>query len=543
MNNKVKALSIAATAMLSVLIAAGCSSNSSGNNMKGDSKEPAKKPVISQSIYDRGTVPPDEGTIEKNRWTDWINENAPATVRFTAIPRWESQAKFNTLFASTSAPDLIFEFDTNYRNQLYNQKQLMPLDDLIAKHSTVYKKQLEQNPVLKKIGTKPDGKLYEFGRIVGLSTNHVLYVRADWLKELNFEVPKTTDDLYKVIKAFTEQDPDNNGKNDTFGYSLSFVTGYITDSMFQNVAWVVEDGKLIHDWDRSKAATAFKKKLYDEGLIDKDFLADKNGEKAKQDFINGKLGFYGVNGGGGAPGLQILEAMRKNDPNSQMIPIELPQSPFGQFSPVIQNPVQMTAVINASAKDPRAVMKYVDFLVSEPTQKTLSKGIEGTHWKNGANGCPEVIVDEARQKKELSWMGDFILLNSSATWGKCADFASTLDPSKPLEKEFLGIIDMAKKAYLDPVRPIAELTSSEHMPTLPQDLQLIVTNANKTIADTINKAIVSGASYTVEQAIEDAKSTWEKSGGKQVDDWYAKWYVENKDKAFLKEDMYKMRNQ
>ncbi|WJH35489.1 extracellular solute-binding protein [Paenibacillus sp. CC-CFT747] len=539
MKTKSGVMTVTATVLLTALAAAGCSTGK-GDQVKGEGKDPAKKPVISQTIYDRGTVPPEEGTIEKNRWTDWINENGPATVKFTAIPRWESQAKLNTLFASGSAPDLILEFDTGYRNQLYNQKQLMPLDDLIAKHSTVYKKLLEENPVLKKIGTKPDGKLYEFGRILGLSTNHVLYVRQDWLQKLGLEVPKTTDDLYKVIKAFTEQDPDGNGKKDTYGYSLSFVTGMVTDAMFQNVTRVVENGTLIHDWERLKAATEFKKRLYDEGLIDKDFLADKNGEKAKQDFINGKLGFYGVNGGGGTPGMQILEAMRKNNPESKLIPIELPKGPFGQYSPVIQNPVQMTAVINATAKDPAAVVKYVDFLVSESTQKTLSKGLEGTHWKTEANGCPEVIVDKDRQKKELSWTGDFQMLNFSATWGKCSSYASTLDPSKPLEKEFLEIIEMAKKAYLDPVRPIAEITSSEHMPTLPQDLQLIVTNATKTMTDAINKAIVSGSSYKVDQALADAKSTWEKSGGKQVDEWYTKWYAENKDKAFLKEDMYKM---
>jgi hypothetical protein len=30
-------------------------------------------------------------------------------------------------------------------------------------------------------------------------------------------MPETVDDLYKIAKAFTEQDPDQNGKDDTFG--------------------------------------------------------------------------------------------------------------------------------------------------------------------------------------------------------------------------------------------------------------------------------------------------------------------------------------
>ena len=37
-------------------------------------------------------------------------------------------------------------------------------------------------------------------------------VRKDWLDELNLPEPATLDDYYNVLKAFTEQDPDGNGK-------------------------------------------------------------------------------------------------------------------------------------------------------------------------------------------------------------------------------------------------------------------------------------------------------------------------------------------
>ncbi|MDR9854175.1 extracellular solute-binding protein [Paenibacillus sp. VCA1] len=525
---------IAIAALLSLTLA-GCAK---GGN-QGDGSTTDGKPSISSAIYDRGSVPPSEGTVEKNRWTKWINENGPVNVTFTAIPRWESGEKYNTLFASKTAPDLIFEYDSGLRDQLYNQKQLMPIDDMIEKYSTDYKQLLEQNPLLKKLAIKSDGKMYEFGHINGLATNHVLYIREDWLKKLHLDVPKTTEDLYQVAKAFTEQDPDGNGKKDTYGYSLSFVTANITDKIFQNVGWVIEDGKLIHDWDRQKAATIFKKRLYDEGLVDKDFLADKNGEKARQDFINGKLGMFGMNNGADAPGLQLLEALRKNDPNAVIRAIPLPKSEFGQFSPAVQNPIQMTAAVNARAKNPEAVMKYVDFLVKKDTQKTLRYGIEGEHWKEAGGGCPAVI-DKEKNDKELSYNIDYQMLTNKTDFGKCGTFASTLDPSKPLEKEFLGIIDQAKEAYLDPSRPLASIASDEHMPSPPQNIQLIQSNAGQPMGDIINKVVVSGSSYSVDQAMKDIKSVWDKAGGQQVDEWYAKWYDENKDKAFLTPDMYKI---
>ncbi|MGG1516658.1 extracellular solute-binding protein [Paenibacillus oryzisoli] len=503
---------------------------------------PAKRGNITASTYDRGTVPAEEGTPENNRWTKWINENGPANVKFMAIPRFESQQKFNVMFASGTAPDVLFEYDTAYRNQLFSQKQLMPVEDLINKYSTEYKKLLTQYPQLKKLGTKSDGKLYEFGRINGLTPNHVLFIRNDWLKKLNLSVPKTTDELYQVAKAFAEQDPDGNGKKDTYGMAFSFVSGMIVDytfgsifTIYEKYPWYPVDGKLVHDWDRTKAAFSFKKKLYDEGIVDKDFLTDSKGEKAKQDWLNGKLGMYGANGG--ATDFATFEAFKKNNPDAEIIPIALPKSPFGQFAPAISNPVQMTTMINAGTKDPEAAMRFIDFLVKPSTALTLSKGIEGTHYQM-QNGCPQTL-DAEKSKKEVSYTGDLGMLSSVdlTTYKKCNSIDTINNPTAT-QKEFYQMKDQAFSIYLNKETPIPTLTHPEQMPALPADLQLVVNNAFKTIMDIWQKAVISGSSYTIDQALKDAMAAWEKAGGSQVDDWYAKWYAENKDKWFFTQDMY-----
>ena len=45
-----------------------------------------------------------------------------------------------------------------------------------------------------------------------------LLIRKDWLDNLGLEVPTTLDELFDVMYAFTYNDPDGNGKNDTWGY-------------------------------------------------------------------------------------------------------------------------------------------------------------------------------------------------------------------------------------------------------------------------------------------------------------------------------------
>jgi putative aldouronate transport system substrate-binding protein len=525
------------------LIAAGCGGNGAGKteDTKNAAEEPAKRGSITVSLYDRGTVPADEGTMDNNRWTKWVNENGPADVKYVTVPRFESLQKFNVMFASGSAPDLILEFDTAYQGQLYSQKQLMPLDDLIAKHSKEYKQMLEKYPAIKKAGTMPDGKMYLLGRPMNFGPQHYLFIRADWLKKLNLKAPTTPEELLEVAKAFAAKDPDGNGKADTQGIGLSFVSGIILNNMFGTnftlfgtgqYPWIVENGKVVHDWDRLKAALEFQKQIYDAGIADKDFVTDKNGEKQKQAWITGKLGIYGGNGAD----VKIYEALKKNVPEAEIIPIELPKTSFGHYSPLLSTPIQMTGMVNAAAKDPVSVIKMIDFMSSEKYFNTIQNGLEGVHHKLSANGCPEPI-DAEKNKKELGYAGDMNML--APLLGKCFGLENKVNPT-PAEKDMVQIINMAKKAYMDPAKPMAGITHSSYLPNLPQELAPINANANKTIIDLAVKAIVSGKSYTVDQFVQEAKATWEKAGGAKVDDFYGKWYDENKDKAILMKDLYQM---
>lgn len=542
-----------AVTLVVMLIVAGCASNNNGSdqpsNSKGNNENAStnkdagnegteERGKISSAIYDRGSVPAEEGTTVDNRWTKWLVEQGPVDVDFVTIPRWEYKEKYNVLFASGDAPDLIFEYDTKYRNILISQKQLMPLNDLIEEHSVEYKALLEKYPILRKVATREDGNMYEFGRLMGLRTNHMLFVRKDWLDNLGLSVPTTTDELYEVAEAFVNDDPDQNGQKDTLAMGVSFVGDNILKQMFQSVNYKIENGTIVRTWDNLTAKDSFVKKMYDNNLVDKDFITEMDtGEKSKQDFISGKLGFYGANGG---EAYTIFEALKKNVPDAKVMAIPLPASEFGQFGPVISNPVQGTAAINTNAKDPVAVMKYVDFLVRESTMKTLNYGIEGEHYQVNDKGCP-VPIDAEKNKQELSWNGDMKMLVSSALFGECGHVKNTYDPNDPIQKEYLEIIEQSDAAYLNPDTPLAELTHGEHMPTLPEDLQLIVTNTEEQLKAFSQQGVLGGSKYTVEQATADAKAYWEKAGGAKVDEWYANWYETRGDEAILAKDLYEIK--
>jgi putative aldouronate transport system substrate-binding protein len=131
------------------------------------------------------------------------------------------------------------------------------------------------------------------------AANHYVMVRQDWLDKLKLPLPKTTEEYLQVAKAFTEQDPDGNGKKDTLGSTFwdvdyMYQLGQASDETLPMItSYHLINDQYVRTWDRPKADLAFKKALYDAGTVDKDTFTDKNMAKAQQDWVNGKLGIYG----------------------------------------------------------------------------------------------------------------------------------------------------------------------------------------------------------------------------------------------------------
>lgn len=512
--------------------AVGCSQAETGSKGKSE-----KKATITVSNYDRGNIPAAEGTVEENRWTKWINERSPVTVKFVPVARAEAVRKLNVMFASGSAPDIVNDYDTGFRNSLYQQKQLLPLDDYLQ-YAPEYQKLLEKYPQLRKVGTKPDGKLYEIGKINEPHLQSVAFIRMDWLKKLGLEVPRTTDELLDVLRAFVEQDPDGNGKKDTYGTNMSYTSGGMIDSMFGSYGWKLsDDDTIVRTWDNTLESLKFKKTLFEEGLIDKDYLADKNGAKAKQDYLNGKIGVFLP------PAITNwfentvtdVQTLRKVVPEAEIAPMEQPRSSMGQFVHHVVNPVQMTTVINAAAKDPKAAMEYINFIIKPENALNLKKGIEGEHWREGEDGFPKVI-DPEKNAKELDWAMDYSMFYSIPE-NPLLISTTAFDVNDPDQKAGLEMLNQADEFLLNPEAQYPALSHYEHMPSLPSELVVINTNIDKEIQDIYAKGIIGGAQYTAEQAIADAKAAWEKGGGKQIEEFMNTWYKENKEIAFLGKDI------
>lgn len=527
------------TSMLVSSALAGCSqkkenSPEAGKEVSSEkaSQTPKEKPEISVTVYERGRVPAKEGTIEDNRWTKWMNENAPVKLKFVAVPRTEATEKILMLFASGNGPDVVYDYSPATRHTLFLQRSLLPLDDLIKKNSNEYKKEMEKNPSLKKAGTESDGKLYYFGKVKEIKPTKTMAIRADWLKKLNLGMPKTTEELFQVAKAFTEQDPDGNGKKDTYGITMAYTGESILESMFGPSGWTIKDGKWAYSWDNVKEALTFKKRLFDAGVMDKDYLTDKNGQKAKQDFITGKLGIWPT--ADNNLKLGEFKSLKKNIPSAEVFPLNAPKSSFGEFNYTMDNPVQNVACINARTKYPEAAMQYIDFMIKPSTVRALNNGLEGVHYK--IDNGKLVVLDQEKLNNEVNWTSDYKLLHNE--YYDPIEVVQNI--TDPIEKQWDSFKDLWILSHMDIKREYPDITHNEHMPQLDKKEGLLWTNLDKSLSDIYSKYVVGSSGYTLDQAMNDAKEAWKKGDGDSVLAWYNKWWSENKDKAFLAKDMYKV---
>ncbi len=129
-----------------------------------------------------------------------------------------------------------------------------------------------------KDGLTVDGKLIGLPRSRPIGRNGMVY-RTDWAEKVGItEAPKTVDDVYNMLYKFAKEDPDGNGKDDTYGMEMCKYTGPldIIQTWFGcGNGWVEQDGQLVpvHQTAEYMEALNWMKKIYDEGLIRKDWAA------------------------------------------------------------------------------------------------------------------------------------------------------------------------------------------------------------------------------------------------------------------------------
>ena len=244
---------------------------------------------------------------EDNVWTRYLYDNMGINLDLawsTTADHYDEKASLT--IASGELPDMMWVNFQDYMD-MAEAGLLEDLTDVYEEYCSDFTKSLfEDNPYIME-GLKVNGRMYGLPYAVGSADGQnfcYLNIRQDWLDNLGLEAPKSFDDLKKVAIAFTEDDPDGNGKDDTYGICLNKeVIGGLAgaDPVMQaagafNDLWLEKDGDLVYSnvQPEMRDALQFLQELYAAGAIDPEFMV-KDSAKAKDEFVAGKAGMmYGM---------------------------------------------------------------------------------------------------------------------------------------------------------------------------------------------------------------------------------------------------------
>ncbi|MDR0312262.1 MAG: extracellular solute-binding protein [Treponema sp.] len=208
-----------------------------------------------------------------------INNYANVNLTVTHFALDAYYERLTLLFTSGELPTLIITGNSNeFKLACDNNAfwELTPYIDRRNANGTYMFPNLHMMSDVARNGAGYNGKLYGIPRSRDLTRFGIGY-RQDWLERLNMRPPTTVDEFYNMLWAFTYNDPDGNGINDTYGLGVSSYTGvWDIMEMWFGVPneWDIRNGELIHKWRTPEWLTAldwFRKVVYEDKLINPDW--------------------------------------------------------------------------------------------------------------------------------------------------------------------------------------------------------------------------------------------------------------------------------
>ncbi len=224
--------------LIGSLLLAGCL-NSGGKMTKSSLVNDVTRPLwdfeydppitITTTIVDENrpnAFKPGE-SLTDNVHTRWMEENLGLITKFDwIVSKFEdADTKIRLALAVNSKLPDTFGAEGEILKDLLKADKLLPLNDAIERFAHPKLKEALKEYAFTMTEVTKDGKIYGLPRFNVGDEGTVMWIRKDWLELLSLEPPTTIIQLENVLKAFSEQDPNGNGKDDEVGLAVSLKEG------------------------------------------------------------------------------------------------------------------------------------------------------------------------------------------------------------------------------------------------------------------------------------------------------------------------------
>ncbi|MBQ3071659.1 MAG: extracellular solute-binding protein, partial [Oscillospiraceae bacterium] len=234
---------------------------------------------------------------ENNAFTKWLEEQTGLNLEFQLFMDNSNAATQIALMVASNEklPDIIWQVGgiNKQQGETYGQDgYFLPLTEYFEKYAYYFRQAFDLyfpddpgllDQVLRRGAGADDQPMYAFPTMNKGSYSDALiqpWINREWLEKLGLEKPTTIEELYDVLIAFRDKDPNGNGKKDeiplvgrTYGsYAASDPFNYITNAFtfYHDVQYFsVENGVLDAPFksDEFREMLKFCNKLYKEGLL------------------------------------------------------------------------------------------------------------------------------------------------------------------------------------------------------------------------------------------------------------------------------------
>jgi len=422
---------------------------------------------------------------------------------------WEE--KLNVMIASGEMPDVFISYGIDrpvqYR-QWIKEGMLLPLSDYTDQYPNIAQSLANFEALAK----ATDGIHYslpiynEAGSDKTAVSGHNILIRKDWLDALGLEVPKTIEEFKTVAEAFANDDPDQNGKKDTYGYTSSSGGVWWQYPIFNAFdtstdRWEKKDGQWMPEVisDETKQAVQFLNDMYANKTMDPEFMLNTDDKKIEK-FVTGKVGMIVHNANATFYNdiySKLEQAFPDKDPKSIFTWVGTLEGTTGkQRMDGFNNFWCVTSIKSDLPEEKRQkALELLDYLLSDEGQDLLLNGVEGVHYEKDGDALKPIMSDEDRAKDKgfslkalVSWNTDFL-------------------PDTTPNKEEIVALTKSTGDYAVP-NPLAYLNISTEAldPAIPNQLTDLVNQ------EIVNMIVTSG---DISASFDKFKSDWLAKGGEQ----------------------------
>ncbi|GGD47593.1 extracellular solute-binding protein [Paenibacillus nasutitermitis] len=408
---KMKPIALAVlTASMAAGLLSGCAEDKKNNAESGEPGA-AKKPVeLTWGIQFQANAVVEDSPVQK-----WLEQKFNVKIKPVKVT--------DASIASGEVPDLFMLGDPSNVSAYQSQGVLMNIDpNMVKEQMPEYYKDVENSNELFQTVTFDD-KLWAIPMFIDLKPyDFTLLWRKDWLDKVGIaKIPQTLDELEKAIYAFAKNDPDGNGKNDTYGLTGTATSTWGTGfySIFgaygiEPTMWQEQNGQLVNGSIRPEAKDALAKlqQWYADGIIDPEFITDTQDSYQKK-LYNGRIGVIEEQIGKAAlEDGATLVGMKAVNPDAKLELGKNPEGPGGDGTwdwGIKSNFI----VIGSKVKDdPEKLSKIFEILRAESndeeTINMTSLGVKGTQWDfadSGATSGPTKFLPEFEKQEQRDAVG------------------------------------------------------------------------------------------------------------------------------------------